>query len=103
MSYIKQEDRPKLDAAIEPLVDVLVATYDTAPKIVGPLNYALTRVFMGTLRKLTAQYPGERGYATLAAFGGVLSHVGMEVYRRFTAAYQDTKVAANGDVPEFEP
>ncbi len=103
MPYIKPEDRPALDQAIAPLVEALVTAYPTTEKVLGPLNYTHTRVAMGVLRKIVEKDPSQRGYASLAGFAGVLSHIGTEVYRRFTAVYEDTKIASNGDVPEFEP
>ena len=101
MPYIAQEGRHDLDDLIDPLVNKLVEKYTTATKIVGPLNYVLSRIFLGTLTKLTKLHPEEKGYGTLAAFGGVLSHMGMEIYRRVTVSYEENKIMDNGDLPEM--
>ncbi len=87
MPYIKQPERPPLDALVEPLLQHLknlpVEEQD------GSLNYAVTRIVKGL-------YPQKYFHMNRAL--GVLSAVGFEFYRKIVGPYEDTKIEENGDV-----
>lgn len=88
MPYIVQEDRERLDAAIEQLRFLV---HDD-----GQLNYAITR--------LVARYLGWDGwrYEMIARAVGALECVKLEFYRRLAGTYEDKAIAKNGDVPEYQ-
>lgn len=80
MPYIAPEDRERLAGGEPP----------TSP---GELNYAITRLIDDYLR---AQ--GGLAYAGINEVVGVLECAKLELYRRIAGPYEDTKIAANGDV-----
>lgn len=87
MPYIKNGDRPNIDAAVLELAEHI----DNE----GDLNYAIT--------KLLLRYLSEKGrrYATLNTIMGILSCVANEFYRRVVAPYEDKKIQENGDIDGF--
>ena len=91
MPYITPQERVKLD----PAIDALVTAVDSvrAGSMAGYLNYAITRLLLGTLL-------AEPSYLQIATATGVLENVKQEMYRRLAAPYEDTKRADNGDVYE---
>jgi hypothetical protein len=97
MPYIPSEDRPSLDGAIDALAAAIRSVGDPANAddlaMAGRLNYALTRV-------VAQVFPADR-YHRAALATGVLENVKQELYRRSVAPYEDEKIAANGDVPEY--
>jgi hypothetical protein len=58
----------------------------------GDLNYHITRACQVFIAK------HGRSYASFNAVVGVLECAKLEFYRRAVAAYEDTKIAENGDV-----
>ncbi len=84
MPYIRQEDRKTMDGAIDG-----IPVGSASP---GMLNYVVTRIV-----NLWISAWGE-SYTTLNAAVGVLECVKQELYRRRVAAYEDRKIAENGDV-----
>ena len=86
MPYIEQKDRPDYEKPIEQL----------NPEKAGDLNYILSRI--------CADYIARKGknYANLNEVMGVVACVSHEFYRRVVAPYEDTKIAANGDIKGFE-
>ena len=76
-----------MDHLLRPLIDHLqelpIEEQD------GALNYIITKTLIGL-------YP--KKYFHLNRSLGVLSAVQEEWYRRHLAPYEDTKIAANGDV-----
>ena len=58
----------------------------------GELNYLMARLVRSYLAMTGLSY------TNLNAVAGVLSCLQMEVYRRVTALYEDTKMSENGDV-----
>jgi hypothetical protein len=84
--YIKQEDRPRVDEALELLIRALEG--------VGPggYNYAMTKLALHMWN-----YSDQR-YFNVALITGVLENVKQEFYRRVAAPYEDQKIAENGDV-----
>jgi len=57
----------------------------------GYLNYAITRLLLGTLLS-------EPSYLQIATTTGVLDNVKHEMYRKLAAPYEDVKAQENGDV-----
>lgn len=87
MPYIKPEQRPALDAQLEPLIEYIQSL--PVEEQDGSLNYAFTKL-------LHQVYPEK--YFHLNRALGLLEAVTQEFYRRKVAPYEDTKIAANGDV-----
>jgi len=87
MPYIQKQHREVLD----PLIDALSAALATE----GDLNYALTRLVLGTLRRSGVTY------AAIATLSGVLKNVSDEFYRRLAGPYEDLKREQNGDLDDY--
>ncbi len=87
MPYIKKEQRPELDALINPLIVYMKNLPESDQD--GSLNYVITRI-------LKSLYPKKYFHVNRAL--GVLSAVTHEFYRRVIAPYEDTKISENGDV-----
>lgn len=87
MPYIKQNQRPKIDEVLKPLIKHLksLPTEDQD----GSLNYAITKI----LKNL---YPMK--YFHLNRALGVLTAVKEEFYRVVVGPYEDTKIKENGEV-----
>lgn len=87
MPYIKPDQRPDIDALVEPLIVHLkslpVGEQD------GALNYAITKV-------IKHLYPQKYFHINRAL--GVLSAVTQEFYRVFVGPYEDSKIKENGKV-----
>ena len=87
MPYIKKEQRPSIDALVEPLIahvkSLPVEDQD------GSLNYALTKVIKNV-------YPMK--YFHLNRALGMLTAVTEELYRVVIGPYEDTKIKENGSV-----
>ena len=94
MPYIKKDDRLKVDAEIDALVDAILKQFEEKS---GVLNYAITRLLTSVLSLDVATR-----YANLNCAAGVLECVKLELYRRIAAKYEDTKVHENGDVLEYK-
>lgn len=82
MPYIEQAQREK----------IADGTVDIKDFSVGDLNFLITSVLN--------QWLVGKGlsYENLNAAAGVLACAQMELYRRVTAVYENTKLAVNGDV-----
>lgn len=87
MPYIKKEDRPSIDALVDPVVAHIAALPQEAQD--GALNYLVTRI----IKKV---YPMK--YFHLNRALGVLSAITFELYRRVVSPYEDEKIKENGDV-----
>ncbi len=87
MPYIKKDDRPTIDAHIDPLIAYL----KTLPMEDqdGSINYGVTRI-------IKAVYP--RKYFHYNRALGVLSAITHELYRHIIGPYEDEKIKENGDV-----
>ena len=87
MPYIKKEQRPEIDALVNPLIEHIknlpVEDQD------GSLNYAITKTIKGI-------YPIKYFHINRAL--GVLSAVTQEFYRKIVGPYEDIKIKENGDV-----
>ena len=81
MPYIKQVDRPAIDAYVN---QVAIAHE-------GDLNYAITQLVLRYL-------PANPRYADYNTVVGVLESAKLEFYRRAVAKYEDQKAFDNGDV-----
>jgi len=89
MPYIKQDDRVKLQSAINALICEINAMSDYDSRK-GNTNYAITSVLLGV-------FPDLR-YHEINDAMGVLACVQAEFYRRQAAPYEDKKAIENGDV-----
>ena len=89
MPYIRQYERDRLDPHIAALLDALGAV--RSGSMAGCLNYAITRLVLGTLLN-------EPSYLQFATATGVLENVKTELYRRVMAKYEDQKCVENGEV-----
>lgn len=89
MPYIRQYERDQLDPHIAALIDALGTL--RVSSMAGYLNYAITRLVLGTLLN-------EPSYLQIATATGVLENVKTELYRRVVAKYEDKKCAENGEV-----
>lgn len=87
MPYIKKDQRPAVDALVDPIISYLknlpVEDQD------GTLNYLVTRI-------IKQVYPTK--YFHLNRALGVLSAITQELYRRVIGPYEDEKIKENGDV-----
>lgn len=85
MPYVSKEKRKHY-------YDLTSAIKNSPPEGAGDLNYLIS--------KLVDEYLFRTGvrYDTLNTVAGVLACAQMEVYRRITAPYEDTKIKENGDV-----
>jgi hypothetical protein len=81
MPYIDADTRPSLDDHVR------------TPATAGELNYAITRLVLEFIRE-----QGGMSYSTANAAIGVLECAKLELYRRMVAAYEDRKIAENGEV-----
>lgn len=62
------------------------------PQTPGELNYAITKLVIGYVRR------NGLNYSVINDVLGALSGAGREFYRRVAVPYENTKLAANGDV-----
>ncbi len=83
MPYIKRDDREQFEESLKAIPPITSA---------GELNYFITRACQ---RFLVAN---GQSYSTYNAIIGVLECAKLELYRRKVAAYEDGKIAENGDV-----
>jgi len=81
MPYIKQAERGRLGTQ-----------HITPPHNPGELAYVLSQVVDSYLKGFS-----HVNYATHAEVIGVLETLKLEIYRRFTAPYEDKKRSENGD------
>ena len=86
MPYINPKDRPLLNAALEPLVEIV---RDECGE--GELNYVITKI----VDKWLGDKPNYFAYNSAI---GVLECAKLEFYRRRLAPYEDEKITINGDV-----
>lgn len=86
MPYIKQVDRVKFQNLVESmdLADI---------KTPGELNYLLTNLVHAYLGRELQNYQSYNDAM------GALEGCKLELYRKFIASYEDSKIIENGDVP----
>ncbi|MCB0358188.1 MAG: hypothetical protein KDD44_01080 [Bdellovibrionales bacterium] len=88
MPYIPKSHRPQYEEHLKQLADIVPDDRGIRP---GHMNYIITSL----LRRV---YGDKMRYADHNEVMGVLSAVSQEFYRRWTAPYEDEKIAAEGDV-----
>lgn len=89
MPYIKQEDRARWRYALTAL---FTETLSSMPLKSGDLNYLITAVIHGYVRRKG------QSYTTLNDVVGVLESAKAEFQRRVVAPYEDKKIKENGDL-----
>jgi hypothetical protein len=104
MPYIKEEQRIVLDRAIGMMVEAIKSNINKAWQekitdedflnILGDINYTTSRI--------VSQLMGDVSYGKIAMATGVLENIKQELYRRIAAKYEDSKILANGDIPEYK-
>jgi hypothetical protein len=95
MPYIKQEDRQKLDAEIDTLINRISTNFPEEKS--GILNYVITRLLVNTLH-----LHDNTRYHNINCAAGVLECVKLEMYRRIAARYEGSKIVENTDVREYQ-
>lgn len=93
MPYIKQEQRPHLDEAVNMVLNRLLLRGDTLKTVVDPgeLNYVVSSI----LWKL---WNVKQSYSNGSMLCNVLSDVQHEFRRRKFDKYEDLKIEENGDL-----
>lgn len=97
MPYIAQDRRRAMD--VKHRDDI--TEYDRRPRSTGELNYAITKLCLGFVRRnqvVGDVQSGQPTYQDINDVVGALEGVKLEFYRRLAAPYEDTKIALNGDV-----
>ena len=96
MPYIDKLEREELDHHITYLVEAIKNTSDPNDfkNHLGRINYVFSRVLSGVM--------GEINYAKIAMATGVIENIKQEFYRRVASAYENKKIADNGDIKEYE-
>lgn len=101
MPYIKQSYRQELAPEINNLIEAIVNQIDlnAIMHVSGILNYCITSVTLGVIKKLEER-TGEslKRYWMIALISGVFSNVQSEFYRKYAAPFEDEKIKENGDV-----
>lgn len=82
MPYIRHEQRPDIDRAVNELPHGMTA---------GQKNYAITKMIDRDLWQQAVTYDNINEWI------GVLECVKLELYRRQAVPYEDRKIRANGD------
>ena len=90
MPYIKQEQRRKLDDAINELSAQIAFLSKDKTDFAGLLNYTCTKLALQTIP--------EKRYWAIAATTGALRNAAEEFYRRYGVPYEDAMIKTNGDV-----
>ena len=113
MPYIKEDSRLLLDQCIEHMVNCLKdgafrvsgdpekhnllkpdLSNEDLLAVIGDINYTFSRVLGGVMGKIS--------YSKIALITGVLENIKQEFYRRAATSYEDQKILANGDIPEYK-
>jgi len=93
LPYINQVSRKQIDGHI----DVLVDSIRGSDKLEGVINYAVTRLVLGTLKPSLGW-----SYASLMKVVSTLECVKQEVVRRLISPYENLASHKNGDLLEFD-
>lgn len=100
MPYIDEAERFELDECIDNLTKCIVDTKTTLKNprdfsnFLGRINYCFSRVIMGVMKEVS--------YKNIAMATGVLENIKQELYRRVASKYEDQKILASGDIPEYK-
>jgi hypothetical protein len=87
MPYLEPRHRERWDRYLTPLLNQI--HFGTTS--LGDLNYIITRILLKRLAR-------NLSYTALCGVMGTLVCVGLELYRRVAAPYEDKKCAENGEV-----
>ena len=94
MPYIPQDRRQKINSSIESLInDIQGLTHNDLRDLDGDLNYSISKLLLGVFDLID-----KPKYSKFNSAMGVLEGVKLEMYRRFTAEYEDIKINENGDI-----
>lgn len=97
MPYIKQENREKLQKAIDDLAKAIYISTDEQD-LKGVLNYTITKILLHP-----SLLKGEKWrYHTFCDVVGTLECIKLEIYRSLIIPYENKAIKKNGDLPEFE-
>jgi len=94
MPYIKEENRNKIDYAIEELVEQFrneIGWSDT-----GAANYTITRVILGCMKPVNGWT-----YDSLSDVIKTLECAKLEIIRRLLDKHENNAIIKNGDLNEF--
>ena len=100
MPYIEEEERMELDSCIDQMIKYIsnTKTHLNNPNdfsnYLGRINYCFSRVILGVMKTVS--------YKNIAMATGVLENIKQELYRRAASSYEDQKILANGDIPEYK-
>jgi hypothetical protein len=100
MPYINEEERLELDEAINYMIEAIrnskcsLFNHNDFSNYLGRINYCFSRVIMGVMKTVS--------YKNIAMSTGVLENIKQELYRRVASSYEDQKILANGDIPEYK-
>lgn len=98
MPYIVPKQREALDAYVDALIaHIKESNFEVS--YLGQLNYAMTRLLLGTFRAIN----GPLRYWQVTAIMGTLSSMSIEIYRRLVGPYENHQQELNGDIKEFQP
>jgi hypothetical protein len=89
MPYIPKQSRPKFNDLVDAMVEKISSEEMSKA---GELNYIITTLLMKFMKREGKRYH----YYNMIA--GVLTEVDKEIYRRFTAPYEDEKIESEGDL-----
>lgn len=94
MPYIPDEDRPPIDALVEPLVAQLAST----GHVDGELNYAISKL----MHEWILSRPTGLRYTAAKEVEAALQEASKEFYRVVTGPYEDVKRIQNGPVSALD-
>lgn len=100
MPYIEEEERLELDSCIDQMIKCISETKvhlnnpQDFSNFLGRINYCFSRIIIGVMKKVS--------YKNIAMATGVLENIKQELYRRVASKYEDKKILASGDIPEYK-
>lgn len=94
MPYITKQERVQLDPYINQIVSTIRLMEEKDLTLNdGRLNYTICRILIGVLGLV-----GLPQYHKLNTMVGIMESVKLELTRRITNPYEDTKIEKNGDI-----
>lgn len=97
MPYIHASEKEKLAGVIKGFKDVLTNDWNTTSNP-GHLNYLITELCLVYLNNREERFLRDAKYHDYNDIVGVLESAKLEFYRRAVTAYEEQKIAENGDV-----
>ena len=100
MPYIDENEREELNETIINLVEAIKDNRGNLDNphdfsnYLGRINYCFSRAIMMVM--------GDVSYKKIAMATGVIENIKQELYRRLASLYEDSKIAENGDIPEYK-